>query len=167
MQDSFQIEGLSQAVSPAKTSRSRANAPVLPGNAPGYIGKLYDLWTNCNPNISSSKMYPVFSQVTPDGTLELSSKKWPTGGTVSHGVCLTLNISESPSDAVECSLSGVLETENVPARYSLSAKACEGILRRASRRGKSLPPALEKALMEVVRSYSQTEKGKQGAVKGL
>jgi hypothetical protein len=41
----------------------------------------------------------------------------------------------------------VLETEVSP-RYLLSPKACEGIMRRATRRGKTLPPALEKALLQ-------------------
>lgn len=33
-----------------------------------------------------------------------------------------------------------------PSRFSLSPKACEGIIRRAERRGKSLPPQLDDAL---------------------
>ena len=45
-----------------------------------------------------------------------------------------------------CSLSDVLETGPLPPRFSLSAKACSGILRRAERRGKALPPMLKAAL---------------------
>jgi hypothetical protein len=63
--------------------------------------------------------------------------------------CLTLNTSEWPSDAVVCSLSDTLETGVVPQRFFLSAKACEGILRRAAKRNKKLPPALEAALRQV------------------
>lgn len=48
-------------------------------------------------------------------------------------------------DAVESTLSQILEA-NVPKKYYLSAKACEGILRRAERRGKELPPMLKTAL---------------------
>jgi hypothetical protein len=44
------------------------------------------------------------------------------------------------------SLSDVLETGPLPPRFSLSAKACSGILRRAERRGKALPPMLKAAL---------------------
>lgn len=33
-----------------------------------------------------------------------------------------------------------------PSRYSLSRKACEGIIRRAEKRGKPLPPQLDEAL---------------------
>ena len=63
--------------------------------------------------------------------------------------CLTLNSSEWPSDAAVCSLSDVLEGGPVPARYFLSAKACSGILRRAAKRGKALPPLLARALKAV------------------
>jgi hypothetical protein len=35
-------------------------------------------------------------------------------------------------------------------KYSLSARAASGILRRASRRGRALPEALEAALREIV-----------------
>jgi hypothetical protein len=59
---------------------------------------------------------------------------------------LTLNISEFHSAADVCSLSDVLETGDVPQRFFLSATACKGILRRAAKRGKTLPQALESAL---------------------
>jgi hypothetical protein len=53
----------------------------------------------------------------------------------------------SHSDGSVCSLSDVLEeTPRVPQRFYLSQRACEGILRRAERRGKELPPMLEQAL---------------------
>lgn len=56
----------------------------------------------------------------------------------------TLNTSECPKDAVECSLWQILQA-TAPSRYSLSQTACLGILRRAECRGKSLPPLLEAA----------------------
>jgi hypothetical protein len=59
---------------------------------------------------------------------------------------LTLNTSEWPSAAAVCSLSDTLETGAVPQRFFLSAKACQGILRRAEKRGKKLPSALKMAL---------------------
>ena len=61
----------------------------------------------------------------------------------------TLNTSEWPNDAVVCSLSQVLETDSVPQRFYLSPKACAGILRRAEKRGKTLPEPLETALRSV------------------
>ena len=57
----------------------------------------------------------------------------------------TLNTSECPRDAVESSLSLILE-DIVPSKYYLTRKACLGILRRARERGKPLPPQLEAAL---------------------
>ena len=59
--------------------------------------------------------------------------------------CSTRNTGESPSVAVECSLSQTLEA-NAPATYSLSARACQGILDRAKRRGRELPEILKTAL---------------------
>jgi hypothetical protein len=65
--------------------------------------------------------------------------------------CWTLNTSEWPSDAAVCSLSDTLETGDVPQRFFLSAKACQGILRRAEKRGKELPPSLRQALLITVK----------------
>jgi hypothetical protein len=63
-----------------------------------------------------------------------------------RGESLTPNISEWPNAAAVCSLSQVLEKDSIPQRYSLSPKACAGILRRAEKRGKRLPDMLEAAL---------------------
>ena len=61
------------------------------------------------------------------------------------------SISEWPSDddVVLCSLAEMLETGNHLMRYCLSPKACRGILRRAEKRGKTLPEPLEAALASV------------------
>jgi hypothetical protein len=61
----------------------------------------------------------------------------------------TLNTGESPNVAVESTLSQILEV-NAPEKYRLSAKACEGILRRAERRGKKLPEMLRIALEQQI-----------------
>lgn len=66
-----------------------------------------------------------------------------------HGDSLTLNIGESPNAERESLLSQILE-ENVPQKYYLSARACQGILTRASRRGKPLPELLEQALLGMI-----------------
>ena len=58
---------------------------------------------------------------------------------------LTLNTSASPNDAPESTLSEILQ-DKVPEKYYLSPMACLGILRRASARGKELPPVLKVAL---------------------
>ena len=50
-----------------------------------------------------------------------------------------------PKEENVSTLSQILQTR-VPQRYYLSPKACLGILRRASVRGKELPPVLKAAL---------------------
>lgn len=74
-----------------------------------------------------------------------------------RGESSTLNISESPNDVVESSLSQVLETGSIPQKYFLSARARAGILRRAETRGKELPTPLKKALEETATSGSEKE----------
>jgi hypothetical protein len=64
----------------------------------------------------------------------------------SHTEFLTLSTSEFHSGAVAYSLSDILEIGDVPQRFFLSATACKGILRRADKRGKKLPPQLQDAL---------------------
>lgn len=61
------------------------------------------------------------------------------------GVYSMHSFGESPNAAVESHLSQILEETPHP-KYSLSAKACRGILRRAERRGKALPETLRSAL---------------------
>lgn len=66
-----------------------------------------------------------------------------------HGDSLTLNIGESPKEESVSLLSQISEV-NVPQKYYLSARACQGILTRASKRGKPLPDILKQALMDVI-----------------
>ena len=89
---------------------------------------------------------PASCRATEGGILEPSSGCWGNSGMGSHTEFLTLNTLEFHSAAAVCSLSDALETGDVPQRYFLSATACRGILRRAEKRGKSLPPALFAAL---------------------
>jgi len=57
------------------------------------------------------------------------------------------NISECHSDGEDCFLSAILQDQaSVPQKYSLSPRACQGILRRAKQRGKELPLMLKAAL---------------------
>lgn len=61
----------------------------------------------------------------------------------------TLNIGECPREENGSLLSWILQVD-VPEKYYLSAKACRGILTRASRRGKKLQELLETALLEMI-----------------
>ncbi len=92
---------------------------------------------------SRSRTRPMFHY------LQKESGRWLTAGSGMDGPLptefSTRSFGECPSDAVESRLSQILEDTPHP-KYSLSAKACAGILRRAERRGKKLPPELETAL---------------------
>ena len=62
-----------------------------------------------------------------------------------HTELSLLYTGESPSEDAASSLSQIL-LAGVPEKYYLSPKACQGILRRASVRGKELPEVLRLAL---------------------
>ena len=72
-----------------------------------------------------------------------------------HGDSSTLNTGEFPNAERESRLSWILE-DNVPQKYYLSARACQGILTRASRRGKPLPEILKEALLDVIERTKKT-----------
>ena len=118
------------------------------------------------PRSRCGKTYPALCRPQEDVTLKLCCRRsqrpkfqclildggpmpvwYEAEALISHGACTTPNISEQHSDAGACSLSLILE-ENAPDKYFLSPKACEGILNRAERRGKHLPPLLQAALEE-------------------
>ena len=64
-----------------------------------------------------------------------------------------LSFGECPSVENASHLSQILEASPHP-KYSLSAKACLGIVRRAERRGKELPPLLKTALLNQAGQHS-------------
>jgi len=74
-------------------------------------------------------------------------KDLPPGESSTPSSSAWLNDDEGSSSLA--SLSDTLERGPVPPRFFLSPKACAGILRRAERRGKELPPALRDALQAV------------------
>ena len=57
------------------------------------------------------------------------------------------NFGAFPNAVEESSLWQILE-DNVPEKYYLSEKACQGVLRRAEKRGKDLPILLHIALLQ-------------------
>ena len=76
-------------------------------------------------------------------------EQFPAMDGLLHGDCSMLNTGESPSVARESRSSWILE-DNVPQKFYLSARACQGILVRASRRGKPLPELLKQALLDMI-----------------
>ena len=96
------------------------------------------------PSASSAKKPPIFLCLRTGGPQPAPSLEWGGIGAL-LGAYSTLSFGESPSVAVESHLSQILEARPHP-KYSLSATACRGILRRAANRGKPLPDVLKQAL---------------------
>ena len=82
--------------------------------------------------------------------------KWEDDGAW-LGECMTRNTGESPNVAVVSRLSQILEETPHP-KYNLTAKACQGILRRAERRGKDLPKLLKAVLIRQSQGASPQER---------
>lgn len=76
----------------------------------------------------------------------------------------TLNIGECPREENVSLLSWILQVD-VPEKYYLSAKACRGILTRASRRGKKLQELLETALLEMIEWWASRGGGQAYTLK--
>jgi hypothetical protein len=122
----------------------------------------------CDLGGLSGKMSPVFCPRMEDGILAPSSGRFANSGMGSRTECWTLSSCEwgdgpEPSRSADAgcsssvaSLSEVLETGPLPPRFSLSKKACEGILRRSQRRAKALPPMLKAALEAVAGGTAPT-----------
>ena len=96
--------------------------------------------------LSALRMAPVmFLDLTPGAGNLLGESFWETTSAW-LGEYSMLNTGESPNVAVASSLSQILE-DSPHLKYYLSRKACLGILRRAKKRGKELPPQLRETLM--------------------
>ena len=85
-----------------------------------------------------------FLDLSPDAGNLLGESYWETLSPW-RGDASMLNTGVSPREGKESSLSQILQ-EAVPGRYYLTPKACRGILRRATERGKELPEKLKRAL---------------------
>ena len=120
-----------------KGSRTHAGTSCLPTLQSLNVSDLDGL---------SGKTSPVSCHLTEEKILVPSSERWGSWGMSGHTESWTLSGSEWPSDADVCSLSHILERGTLPQRFYLSPKACAGILRRAEKRGKELPPMLKQAL---------------------
>lgn len=103
----------------------------------------------CLKNSAASKTNPLQFLCLTEGSGLGTGALWETVSAL-PGESWTLNTGESPKDAEESRLWQILQDEP-PLKYCLSAKACQGILNRAAKRGKELPEMLKTALTDVVR----------------
>jgi len=131
---------------PAKVSASpdcAAGSKMIVATFPLNIA----VWLNgFAPAGWSGRTSPASCHRMEDGILVPSSGRWANSGMGSPTEFLTLSSSEFPSAGDASSLSDILETGDLQPKYFLSPKACAGILRRAAKRGKVLPPQLARAL---------------------
>ena len=108
---------------------------------------------------SSSRMQPMFLYLTKESG-QKPDALWVTERTESRFPLPTdfrmPSFGELPSEENVSVLSQILEEQAHP-RYSLSVKACEGILRRADKRGKGLPDVLREALENQIRNGTYSE----------
>ena len=111
---------------------------------------------------SRSRKPPVLKCLKTDGLRGGGTETWTDDGAW-LGAYSTLNTGESPNVAVESRLSQILE-EQPHTKYSLTPKACRGILRRAERRGKDLPETLKAALLMQSESGGGCDGGGKGAL---
>lgn len=159
----------SRAERPARMSASRENAQGWPREAErGQVSPfiLHDFAASYGLNGHCGKMYPEFLAPTAEEILRDSLTRLGTAGILSHGGCWTANSCEwtsgagqSPRDGGVCGLSDVLEmTGGHLRKYYLSRKDCEGIIRRAAKRGKKLPQMLEDALKDMIAMWKEQER---------
>jgi len=141
----------SAGASPAKAYPWQESVRASLMNAAVSSLKCVEWWAKQSPTSLSGRMFPDCSVVTGERTSRPSSGHWPTSGIMELGGCWTVNSSEWPSGgdgSLVCSLAEILDGE-VPQRFYLSPKAAAGILRRAEKRGRTLPRALHEALQAV------------------
>lgn len=134
----------STADHPARPTVMRVNGVVLGTSVTDGL-RPSGSCPHCGHDGRSLRMSRDFYPLMKDVVSGASSEHWMNSGSMSRGRYWTQDTSESRNAAAACSLSQVLEAE-APSRYFLSAKAAAGILRRATRRGKTLPAPLEAAL---------------------
>lgn len=102
---------------------------------------------------SSARKPPMCLYLKRDGlNPDASTTRWADG--VLLGEFTTRSFGEYPREENASLLSQILE-DSPHQKYFLSEKACLGILKRAERRGKELPPELKEALLTQSRSRSE------------
>lgn len=135
---------------------------------------------------SHSRMHPMCLCLKSGRTADVSTMSWEDGALLGeytmHSTgeqpCTLMtecSFPERPNGVGASQLSQILVDSPLP-KYSLSAKACLGILRRAKEKNKPLPPELEAALTaqakgqeaEASQTISFLERaGKPGGGKGI
>lgn len=111
---------------------------------------------------SQSRKRPIFKCLNMAGQRGGATAMWEDDGAWLIESTMR-NGTEFPNAVVESRLSQILE-EAPPTKYYLSRAACQGILRRAERRGKDLPEQLKQALLIQFASGGGCDGGGKGAL---
>jgi hypothetical protein len=117
-----------------------------------------DTWLSPQRDLLSETGYGEFS-----GTFPTSGLAWGTGSLTAFSTAVSSECRsvDGACSSSEPSLTEILEPpQNVPDRYSLSGRAARAILRRAEKRGRTLPGHLQAAL-EAVAGAATTELGRE------
>ena len=134
----------------AKASQSPDSAKDSMTNDLVLRSRLSAWLTKCAQKCGSGKTSQDARQLTVGRISDPSSPRLMTSGILCRGLYLTQSFSEYRKGGVACLLADILEpTGKVQQKYFLSQRACAGILRRAEKRGKAIPPALKTALETV------------------
>ena len=155
-------QGYSAVAFLARTSRSPADGEGSQESAAASSMSSHESQSLFDLAGFSSRTYPDCSPRTAVGTSESCLARWPTSGTAwatgfSTAVSSECRSVEGGCSSSEPSLQEILEeSQNVPAKYSLSARAAQGILRRAEKRGRTLPGHLAAALESVAGHRTQS-----------
>ena len=112
---------------------------------------------------SQTKKSPTFLCLQTGGLIQDVS--WAEDSAL-LGEFSTVSFLEYHNGGEESRLLQILE-DIVPPKYYLSAKACQGILNRAKRRGKELPEMLRIALEQQAQSVSLNAPDVRGGGKGI
>lgn len=139
------------------------------GNSVGGVRPRFMVWENVPGAFSSNRgadfgavLQETIRVIEPEAPdVPVPDGGWPMAGCLfgaNGGWSIAWRVLDAqfwgvPQRAVASRLSQILEA-NAPQKYYLSAKACLGIIRRAERRGKELPPTLREALMAQSKAVS-------------
>lgn len=138
---------------PMENVQNLQSGKMLEEHFPQTTEKTSDAsWKNLH---TSSKQTLQFLNLREKAENGLNPAQFPVMDGLWHGDSSMLNIGECPNVVKESRLSWILE-DNVPQKYYLSARACQGILTRASRRGKALPELLKNALLKMIEWWEKS-----------
>ena len=147
----------SSGARPARISQSQGNDWDLKVSEACSLSTLYDCVLSLESAGLCGKMSPLFVSLLCGWNVPVPESGWRKCGIVTPapgGFGVAWRVLDSQFTRVEQFPRAIPQRRkrlflsgNIPPRYYLTVKCAEGILRRAARRGKTLPPVLKEALL--------------------